>query len=64
MLEEKGGVRGNTKEVCTMVPWPRLSSPNYIVYKESGTDKIGITTGYRAMKFKEKALKGVIGGCL
>jgi len=32
--------------------------PDYIVYKESGTDKIRITAGYRAMKFEEKALEG------
>jgi len=28
-----------------------------IVHKESGTDKIRITAGYRAMKFEEKASK-------
>jgi len=33
-------------------------TPDYIVYKESGIDKIRITVGYRAMKFKEKALNG------
>jgi len=31
---------------------------DYIVYKESGTDKIRITAGYRVVKFEEKALKG------
>jgi len=30
----------------------------YIVYKESGIDKIKITTGCRAVKFEQKALKG------
>jgi len=31
---------------------------DYIVYKESGLDKIRITAGYKAMKFEEKALEG------
>jgi len=31
--------------------------PDYIVYKVSGIDKIGITAGYRAVKFEEKAKK-------
>jgi len=31
---------------------------DYIVYKESGLDKIRITAGYRATKFEEKALEG------
>jgi len=39
-------------------------TPDYIVHKESGIDKIRITAGYRAMKFEEKSLKGVIKGCL
>jgi len=33
-------------------------TPHYIVYKESGLDKIRITARYRAMKFEEKALEG------
>jgi len=33
-------------------------TPDYIVYKKSGIDKIRITAGYRAVKFEEKALKG------
>jgi len=37
-------------------------TPDYIVYKESGLDQIRITAVYRAMKFEEKALEGVIGG--
>jgi len=32
-------------------------TPDYIIYKESGTDKIRITAGYRAVKLEEKALK-------
>jgi len=53
-LEEKEGIRSNAKEV---IPWPRLlrrNTPDYIIYKESGTDKIRITAGYRAVKFEEK----------
>jgi len=34
--------------------------PDYIVYKESGIDKIRITAGYRLVKFEKKALKRVI----
>jgi len=33
-------------------------TPDYIIYEESGLDKIRITAGYRAMKFEEKALEG------
>jgi len=29
-------------------------TPDYIVYRESGLDKIRITAGYRATKFEEK----------
>jgi len=32
-------------------------TPDYIIYKESGIDKIRITAGYRAVKFEEEALK-------
>jgi len=44
-MEEKGGARNNTKKVCKMVPWPHNCTPDYIVYKESGLDKIRITAG-------------------
>jgi len=37
-------------------------TPDYIVYKESGLNKIRITAGYKTMKFEEKVLEGVIGG--
>jgi len=33
-------------------------TPTYIVYKELGIDKISIATGYKTVKFEEKALKG------
>jgi len=55
-MEGKRGVKNNTKEICKMVPWPRRLYAG-LYSKESGTDKIRITAGYRVMKFEEKALK-------
>jgi len=58
-VEGKGGARSITKEICKMVSIPvrYTIALDYIVYKESGMDKIRITAGCRAVTLKEKALK-------
>jgi len=56
-MEGKRGAGSITKEVKRSLGLDSYM-PDYIVYKESGIDKIKITAGCRAVKFEEKTLKG------